>query len=300
VVLRDVPVDLGLGSQRLSGRIGGSAGDAGRGLALRADARLADVQASKLRLSDLQAKITKHQGKPRVQIRQVSAKAHGGGFDGRADLVLGDPNRLTLSVSLKGASLADLLNTDGKDPAKRSRMTGILSGDVRLDTILGRPDSVRGSGQLLLKKVQLAPTETRSLPVLHALLQIFERLVPGRAFDEAYARYDLRGEMVHFREIDLRGPAFAFVGSGTLQLRTGQLNLTFLSGPAGLPRLPRLAADIYDAVRRQLVEIRVTGTVTKPVKQVVPLRGLTGIGDVVRRLLRPERLVRPVPPGKSK
>ncbi|MCD4823192.1 MAG: hypothetical protein K8S55_10725, partial [Phycisphaerae bacterium] len=77
----------------------------------------------------------------------------------------------------------------------------------------------------------------------------------------------------------------SILGSGTLNMKTDALKLTFLTGPPGkLPRLSELADDILNALGKELMEIRVTGTLKKPKMET---RSLRSIERIIRRLAAP-------------
>ena len=103
-------------------------------------------------------------------------------------------------------------------------------------------------------------------------------------FTDGIMSYRLNGNTLTFEEIHLTGPTLGIVGSGTMDMQTEELKLTFLGGPpTQVPRLLGLE-ELVEHVVREIVEIEISGTLSEPVTRTVPLRG---IEDVISRLLRP-------------
>ena len=70
-----------------------------------------------------------------------------------------------------------------------------------------------------------------------------------------------------------------------MEMDSQKLNLNFLTGPPGaLPRLSGVPDELLTGIIRQIAEIQVTGTLTKPKTRTVTLRSLD---QALRRLLSP-------------
>jgi len=120
------------------------------------------------------------------------------------------------------------------------------------------------------------------------LLNIVSLSLPtDSAFTDGYITYHLRRDTLLFREIHLSGSALSLVGSGRMDMKTEKLDLVFLAGPPGrVPRISALAEELLAGLGRELMEMRVTGTLSNPQTKTVPLRVLDA---VIRRLLSPEQ-----------
>ncbi len=162
-------------------------------------------------------------------------------------------------------------------------MTGQLDGRIELTETAGRIESRQASGVL-----RISGAELYKLPVLLDLLTVvFLSLPHDAAFTEGEFIYYLRGETLVFTEIYLRGRQISLVGSGSMNMKTKELKMTFLAGPPGaLPRISGLADELLTGIIREIAEIRVTGTLKNPKTRTVPFRGLE---KVLNELLRPGR-----------
>jgi len=74
-----------------------------------------------------------------------------------------------------------------------------------------------------------------------------------------------------------------------MKMSSEKLDLTFLTGPPG--RLPRIAvirnaSKVLSAIFKELLVIRITGTLSKPVRKAVPFRS---IDAMLKELLSPGR-----------
>ena len=161
------------------------------------------------------------------------------------------------------------------------KMPGLLDGRIELIETVGHVESRQASGVLQISRAKLY-----KLPVLLDLLTIvFLALPQETAFTEGEFIYHLRGNNLVFDEIHLRGATLSLVGSGSMDMKTHELDLTFLTGPPGkLPRLSGLAEELLSGILREIVEIEVKGTLTDPEMRT---KALGSLEAAIRKLLRP-------------
>ena len=156
-----------------------------------------------------------------------------------------------------------------------------MSGNLQLSGALNDPDSRQGRGKIHVERARMF-----RLPVMLGFFNALSLALPGEPpFNLAEVEYSLRGPILTFQEIYLEGTTAALLGTGTLDTRNEALRLTFLSGPPR--RLPRLAGltDIIQHLAGEIVAIRVTGTISNPHSQTVPMHSL---GDAMRDMLQPQ------------
>ncbi|MGB2822964.1 MAG: AsmA-like C-terminal region-containing protein [Phycisphaerae bacterium] len=282
VAFHGATIDVGLGHKRLSGSIDGAAAQRGSALALSAVIDLDSVEVARQRLTKLHGRLTKEPGGQLMRLDNLSAKAHGGQVAGFAEIRLADPLEFGVSLSVDAIQLADLFKADPAANGGRSEVQGLLAGNVQLTATAGERPRRQASGVLRISRGKLY-----KLPVMLGLLHVVYLSLPGEtAFTEGNLAYHLNNDTLVFDEIYLRGTALSIVGSGTMDMKTEALNLTFLSGPPRkLPRLGSLG-ELLEGIAREVAEIRVAGTLQKPKMQTVPLRGLDRI---LRDLLNPGR-----------
>jgi hypothetical protein len=285
VRVQDLAVQLDFGERKLSGVLQGRAASAGGSLAVEAELSLGGIDLGPRRLSDVHGRIVKPAGASMMRIDSLSARLHGGHAAGFAEIALADPPRYGVNLSVEDVDLHDLFRSPSSQPATQPGLdvSGVLRGNIQMTATAGRPETRQASGVLKITQARI-----NQLPVMLGFMHVITLWLPGQGtFAEGDVVYRLQGEKLIFEEISLRGPASSLLGSGWVSMKDESLHLTFLTGPPGY--LPRLAGveDLLSGLTREIAEVRVTGTLSKPVPQTVSLPGLEG---AVRRLLSPEGL----------
>lgn len=290
--LHGVSADLGVGYKSLTGTIRGLVGMKPEGLELQAEIALDSVALGSKKLTRLSGDLTKSPTSPVIRVTDLLGKVHGGRMSGFARLQGPEPFGYDLTLCVEGVDLADFLNAGVKDPKKRTDVQGLLTGDIKLRGKAGVSASQEGEGMLRVTKAKLY-----KLPVLLGALHVVMLVLPlprETAFAEGHVIYRIRGRQLVFREIHLTGPALSLIGSGTMDLKSERLRLTFLTGrPGKLPRMASLpekllglADELLKVLLNELVQVEIHGTLKKPVMRTVPLRSLN---DVITKLTNPEQ-----------
>ena len=280
VRFKDAAVNLDFGRRTMSGTVRGSAGRDPRGLRLETDIDLTEVMLGRRRLSDVHGRLTKAAAGAIMRIDDLSAKVHGGRATGFAEIRLSEPPQYGLRLSVEDVELSELFSSGSPQPQAEPEVAGLLTGNIEMTATAGRPESRQASGLLKITKGRIY-----KLPVVMGFIHVIYLWVPGKAaFTEGEVAYRIQGRKLVFDEIFLRGPALSVVGSGTMDMNSEALDLTFLTGPPG--KLPRIAAieSLLRGLAREIAEIRVTGTLSRPLPQTVSLPGLE---EAIRRLLSP-------------
>ena len=280
VAFHGATLDVGLGHKTLSGSLRGVAEQRRGALALDATIALDSVQVGRQRLTHLSGRLTKEPRGQLMRLDDLSAKAHGGQVAGFAEIRLVDPLEFGVSLSVEAIRLADLFGAAAN--GARSKVEGLLAGNVQVTATAGKKPRRQAAGVLSISRGKLY-----KLPVMLGLLHMVYLSLPGEtAFTDGNLTYHLRNDTLVFDEIYLRGAALSIVGSGTMNMKTEALNLTFLTGPPRkLPRLGSLS-ELLEGIVREVAEIHVGGTLQKPKMRTVPLRGLDGM---LRDILNPGR-----------
>ena len=269
--LDSAAIDLGLGLRNLTGEIVGSIAETPAGLAIDADIHLPSVQEGKREITDLRGRLTKQPQSSLMRINRLQAKAYGGKLAGHAEILLGQPLRFGIDLSVNEIDLNAMFNAGITDPNERTDFPGKMSGNVKLTVEAGDQPDIRAAGELHITDAQIG-----KLPVMMGLLHVFYLTLPGEtAFKEAIIKYSASERKLTFTEIYLRGRALSMVGAGEMDMNTTKLAMYFLSRPGGsLPRMANLAGELLEGISRELVEIRVTGTLAEPKTETVALRSL--------------------------
>ena len=147
-------------------------------------------------------------------------------------------------------------------------LTGTVSGKLSLDGAGRSTYALNGNGDL-----HVVDANIYQLPPLVAMLKVLRNRTPDTtAFDRCDMQFDVRGEHIHFQQLNLLGDAVSLYGRGETNFDR-RLDLTFytLVGPADLP-IP-LWKTVASHLSEQGLQIKVDGTWDNP--QTTP-RGVPG------------------------
>ncbi|RKY25803.1 MAG: hypothetical protein DRP83_05670 [Planctomycetota bacterium] len=290
---RDVLLDIGFGPRKLTGTIDGKAAvSPAGGLSVDADIALTRLELRKHLISAIQGRLIKGPASKVFRLNNIVARAHGGRLAGDATIHLSEPVKYRLQASVENIDIEKLFHA-GKKPGqapdkKKMPINGRLAGQIFLEATGGKTPTRQAVGELEISRGHMY-----KMPVILGLLNVIYLSVPGdSAFNSGFVQYHLKNDTLLLREIYLTGEpehgvskGISVLGSGRMNMKTDQLNLTFLTGPPGkLPRLDNIVTELLQALSKELVEIRVTGTLDKPVMTTHHLRSLE---TIIRRILAP-------------
>ncbi|MDY7010891.1 MAG: AsmA-like C-terminal region-containing protein [Planctomycetota bacterium] len=284
VIFTDVVTDLGMGAKQISGWVEGEMACDGPAEKLTAEANvfMGALQVGPRRLEKITAGLHKTAKSPMLKIDKISGQVFGGRVAGFAQVRLDKPAKYGLSLSVENIDLAEFLKSEAKDPGQSREVSGVLAGNIQLTAAVGDRASRRATGRLRIEQAKMY-----RLPILLGFLHVVNLTLPTEsAFHTGQIDYYLEGGTLVFREIHLQGSALSMLGAGNMDMKSGKMNLTFLTGP---PRkLPRLAAlsEVLEGIASQLMTVRVTGTLDKPRVKTTAFRGLDA---TMRELLEPGR-----------
>ncbi len=165
------------------------------------------------------------------------------------------------------------------DPKKRPSMPGKLKG-----TFTARVD---GKGQWQATgDIYIHDAKLYRLPIMLGFLHLIHLSLPGEAaFKTGHLAYSLKGGQLDLRRMYLTGDSLSVAGLGEIDLDTQQLDLTFITGPpARAPKLTGLAEELLKVFTRVFMEVKVTGTVSRPRMTPVPM---SSAQKILRAVLTP-------------
>jgi len=284
--LHDTTVDVAFGAKKISGKLNGTIIQDSRGLAMNAEAAIDKVIVGQSLVTDVRGRISKKAGSPLVRIEDLEAKAYGGRLAGREVMIrLSEPVKYAFSVFYENVSLGELVNAGVTDPAKRTDVKGLLEGKISLEATAGDAKSRKAAGTVTITRGKMY-----KMPIILGVMHVLYLSLPGdAAFTDGYLKYWVQGDTMVIEEISLTGSALSLVGSGTMTMSNEKLDLTLLTGPPGqLPRIQAIrgASKVLNAILKELLIIRVTGTLSKPIRREVLLRSVDAI---LKELLSPGR-----------
>ena len=222
----------------------------------------------------------------------ITGIACGGRFLGAARVDYGDKERQGVykanlefrKVDLKG--LMEALTGQGKD------MGGELQGMVDVQGKLTDTQDIVASGSVRLSKGHLWQT-----PFFLRLVDVLHLSRPGKrgAFEEGEMSFSISKGVLTIHDYELVGGGMEMTGYGTVRLPGGELDMTVVLATSprkkgGIPILSNALRTIIRGVEKQLIKIRVGGTVKEPEFQAQVLPKLTRPIESLRDLLfgRPE------------
>jgi len=214
-----------------------------------------------------------------VVLESIEGECYGGRMEGFAAIGVEPGGRYALNLAVTGVDFERLLR-DG------FRLEHNISGG-RLEGTLGLragSDGTQASGFL-----RVTDAELYELPVVVRLLNVF-RLAPDErtAFQKARVLYFLRGGRLYLGDVRLEGRAINLYGTGIME-KDGRLDLLFLTGKKDDdPLLPALS-ELLEGVRKQLVVVVVTGTLSEPQVEFRTLSALTAPIREVLDMVRAQR-----------
>ncbi len=279
--MADAVVSLGLSDKAMSGQLTGKLARNEDGLAIKGDLHFDSIHIGDRELTDVDCQITKAYSSTMLHLDNFIGHTHGGKLiDGFAEIDLSDPLEYGIQMSVENVDLNDLLNAGVAEGEDRNNITGLLTGRLELIAVADDPTSRRASGVLLISDAAMV-----RMPVVLGMMNVMSVELPGDAmFTQGILLYSLNGNTLVFEEIHLTGPTRGLLGSGTMDMQTEQLALTFLAGPPDeMPRLLGLE-ELLEHVVSEIVEIQITGTLSDPITSTVPF---SGAEDVLNKLLRP-------------
>jgi hypothetical protein len=188
--------------------------------------------------------------------KRITADVYGGSI--AADVTLQHANQTSYNaqISLGGLDLGRFARERLGGP---NDLTGIVSGQLSLASAGRSIYALTGKGDM-----HVVDANIYQLPPLVALLSVLRNRTPKTtAFNRCDAQFDIRGEHIHFNQLNLLGDAVSLYGRGETNFDR-RLDLTFytLLGPADLP-IP-LWKTVAGHLSEQGLQLKVDGTWDNP------------------------------------
>jgi hypothetical protein len=160
---------------------------------------------------------------PIIEVRDMTADLFGGKLGGEARIRIDNQPRFRVWLTASGVQLEEM--------ARHHRLgSGELKGALQGTLLLENPPDPKTGQQTIIGTGQLDVPEGRlyNLPVLLELVKVLKGQTPdGVAFEEAHAVFDLKGDQITVRQLDLLGTAVSLGGSGTLDMTGQDVNFEF-------------------------------------------------------------------------
>jgi len=254
------------------------------------------LAAEQLRVQDrliapLFARAKTSPARDRLVLPQLRGTMYGGALVGEGTLDVAEEGGYRFRITMQEVELEPFLaaGEDGSDDVrgeldqprhivvtnggdtrwKRRHERGLLSASLDITAPYDAPDQRQGRGVLEVRDARMFER-----PLGLAVLRAINFTPPGGdAFDRANARLLIYGDTVRFDSLAFTAPNLQIAGTGTMSYDQQKLDLLLFSrNPTGLNLGP--ITNAIDAVKDELVAIRVGGTLEDPDARVVSFKGV--------------------------
>jgi hypothetical protein len=150
--------------------------------------------------------------------------------------------------------------TSGRAP-ENGHTSGTMTGSLSLNASLGDNSSRVGSCRLSISNMQVG-----KLSPLAKVLQVLQLSGPENyAFDRMYVDSFIQRNSLFVRKLDLSGRNIAFYGSGTMDLKSRNVNMALISrGKRLATEDPSLLQSLTEGLGQGMVRMDVTGDLYDP------------------------------------
>jgi hypothetical protein len=219
-------------------------------------------------LSDVRLQIDKAADSADLTVRGIEGLFYGGRIEGAASVRLEPSVRYSLALSADGIDLEKVLREGFR--VEQDVSGGKVKATLNLQARAG-DETIEASGYVDISDARLyeVPLAVR---VFNAL-----RLASGdrTAFTSARVLYFMRGKRLILGDVRLNGPTVSLYGAGTVE-PDGRLDLQFVPGGKDEDPLIPALSQLAEGLRKELVVVRVTGTLAEPKVEMQSLSGVTG------------------------
>jgi len=246
-------------------------GKMGSKFACEGDLSLSKIRVDKRLVTKVSAKLSRLEDDPIFRVEDIFGRFYGGTIVGNAEVdYSGKIPAYGISLTACDVSLAEFLNAKRKKDEKPVSLKGMVEGNLSLAGKFNQPRSRRGGGSVLIREAQMF-----KVPLILAILQVIHFAIDdNNAFHDGTLNFIVDGDELIINEIDLRGKALSMIGAGRVNVPTQGLNVTLLIGsPLRLPRIEVLS-ELLEGVARELMEVHVEGSLTKPTFRAEIVRSL--------------------------
>lgn len=274
------------------------------GISLGGELRLDSMQLSGRPLTTITAPWTlSRDGKGSLALNFPDARGELFGGTVGGQFVVTSDDRGTLyssSAMVYGMSLAPWIDAgrrrapevlEGSAEYKPSQVRGRVNLTLSLSGEVGDAASRRGAGQIEIREGYIY-----RLPVLMAVLNVVNVSLPKEDFvHDAEATFYLVGNQLSLEAIQMQGGPLTLLGSGSVSLPDQAVDLRlYASSTTALSHVP-LISDIIEGTTKELIELRVTGPISRPTVRPTPFRG---VSEELSRLFQKKERKPLTPSGK--
>ncbi len=242
------------------------------------------VSVAKLNIKDVQGSVGYDAQRSQWSIRQLSARIGDSTVGGEMQSwIESGETHYNGAFSFDHVPLQALAAafSSQDDPASQKEIAGTVIGQVSIGGLLSDSSHRRAGGSF-----QVTEAELYKLPALLAILNVINLTLPREsAFQEVDSEFYLADDKLQFRNLHLKGNALAMVGEGEMEWSSKSLDLRLTAvSPKQDSKIP-VVTELLEGASREVIEVRVTGTMNDPVATGRPFRT---VSNALETLLKPK------------
>jgi hypothetical protein len=195
--------------------------------------------------------------------QNLMADFYGGKLKGKFEFNQppGQAEEYVLQTGFENVDLKQFLSDtpSGQSPEK-GHTGGIMNGSLSLNAGLGENSSRIGTCKLSISDMQVG-----KLSPLAKILQVLQLSLEDHAFDRMYVDSYIKRNSLFVRKLDLSGKRIAFSGSGSMDLKSRNVDLALTSrGKRLATDDPSLLQSLTEGLGQAVIRMDVTGDLYDP------------------------------------
>ncbi len=205
-------------------------------------------------VSWLTAEINKPADKDVIQLLKIDGRIADGTISGQIDSILSEKDpRFGMNLVLRNAKVADITGETDKP------IDGRLTASLSMEGKWSDASASRGRGDVLVEGKQMY-----RVPILFGLMQMANLSLPFESpIQQAGIRYNIDGQTLQLETMDLRGKTSAMQGSGTVDFKSKQVQMTLYVVNQAADSVP-IFGQLLKGAREDFMQVRVRGTIQEP------------------------------------
>jgi hypothetical protein len=195
--------------------------------------------------------------------RNLVADFYGGKVKGKFEFKQppGQIGEYVLQTGFENVDLQQFLSdTPSGQAPEKGHTGGIMNGSLSLNAGLGDNSSRIGTCKLAISNMQVG-----KLSPLAKILQVLQLSLEDHAFEQMYVDSYIKRNNLFVRKLDLSGERIAFYGSGSIDLKSRDVNMSLTSrGKRLATDDPSLLQSLTEGLTQAVVRMDVTGDFYDP------------------------------------
>jgi len=195
--------------------------------------------------------------------RNLMADFYGGKVKGKFEFKqpAGQTEEYVLQTGFENVDVQQFLSdTPSGQAPEKGHTGGIMNGSLSLNAGLGENSSRIGTCKLSISDMRVG-----KLSPLAKILQVLKLSLEDHAFDKMYVDSYIKRNSLFVRKLDLSGRSIAFHGSGSMDLKTRNVDMALTSrGKRLATDDPSLLQSLTEGLTQAVIRMDVTGDLYDP------------------------------------